>query len=267
MNTQTNNTSNYLVPSSGSTHAVTYSGDFSATPQTIDWQSFSINNFPFQPQGAFIDNSSGVDDLVIKILPINYSVTCPAGATNQVQFPAPNNMSMEITGNGTATIVFVDFPVLPNAGVVKIDGTVTVQGPAAGVNTQPAQTATGGVPYLTQETPVAGASYQSSISGAALTATIIPVASTNLKMLQLGLSGDASLAVAGEETISVSLNGTVIYSDVLSLPAAAGTNPSAWNQVLDFSHIGLNAGAAGDLVVTIGTALATGKLSINAYFG
>lgn len=267
MNNQTNNTSNYLVPSSGSTHAVTFSGTFSATKQVIDWQSFSINNFPFQPQGAFIDNSAGTGNLVIKILPINYSVTIASGSVSQVQFPAPNNMTMEITGDGDATIVFVDFPVLPDAGQVSVKGTVTVT-PSGGVmDTQPAQNASGGTPYQTQETPPACDASQSSISGASTSATITPVASTNLKMLQLGLSGDASLAAAGEETISVSLNGNVIYADVLSLPAAAGSNPSAFNQVLDFSHTGLSAGTTGTLVVTIGTALATGKLSINAYFG
>jgi hypothetical protein len=122
-----NGTTNYLVPASGKTHSVTYSGLFSVTPLNVDWRQFSVDNYQFQPQGVFIDNSLGIADLVITILPINYKVICPLGIVGQFQFPAPDNQTCTITGNGQASVIFVDFPVLPNAGLINIGNTVNAQ--------------------------------------------------------------------------------------------------------------------------------------------
>jgi hypothetical protein len=116
---------NYLVPAGGACHGVTFQGLFSSTALLVDWRQFSIDNFPFQPQGAFIDNSQGTSPIIITILPLNYSVSMPAGISGQVQFPAPNGQTCTITGNGQATIVFADFPVMPEKGSTAISGTVT----------------------------------------------------------------------------------------------------------------------------------------------
>jgi hypothetical protein len=116
---------NYLVPAGGTCHGVTFQGLFSSTALLVDWRQFTIDNFPFQPQGAFIDNSQGTSQIVITILPLNYSVAMPAGISGQVQFPAPNGQTCTITGNGQATIVFADFPVMPEKGSTAISGTVT----------------------------------------------------------------------------------------------------------------------------------------------
>lgn len=121
-----NDTTNYLVPASGKTHSVAFGGIYSATPFAIDWRQFMVDNYQFQPQGVFIDNSLGIAALVITILPIKFTVTCPAGVTGQFQFPAPDNQTCSITGNGQASVVFVDFPVLPNAGLINIGNTVNV---------------------------------------------------------------------------------------------------------------------------------------------
>lgn len=149
-------TINYLVPAIGNTHSVTVQGVFSATPFMVDWLQFSQANFKFVPQGCFVDNSQGTSPLVINIVQLNFNVTIGAGVSGQFQFPAPVNCTMNITGNGQASIVFVDFPVLPNAGQVFISGTtdvyITGANPAAtlGVVVPPNS---GGLPYQTQPQP------------------------------------------------------------------------------------------------------------------
>ena len=65
--------------------------------------------------------------------------------------------------------------------------------------------------------------------------------------------------------ITATLNGTQIYKESVYIPAAAGW--AGWSKVLDFEKIGLPVGAAGSLVVTVSTALATGLMDVNAYFG
>jgi len=265
---QQNSVSNYLVPAAGQTHAATLSGIFSATPQSIDWRQFSVDNFPFQPQGVFIDNSAGVAPIVINIQPINYNVSCAAGAVGQFQFPAPDNQTCSIIGNGQATIVFVDFPVLPNAGQTNIAGTVNANIVSPNpLPTSPTANASG-LPYQIDVIPSPSVAWQASITGAAVSATITPAANTNLKKLHLSISENTTLAVAGTDLITVTLNGAIIYKQNAWFPSAAiTTNMIGIERHLDFSNIGLNVGAAGTLVVTIGTALATGFLDINAYFG
>lgn len=126
MNVIQTNTTNYLVPSSGNTHGVNFNGVYTATPYQIDWRQFSVDNFPFSPQGVFIDNSRGTASLVINFQPLNFNVVCPAGIVGQFQFPAVDQQTCSITGNGQAVVTFVDFPVLPNSGITQIGNTVNV---------------------------------------------------------------------------------------------------------------------------------------------
>lgn len=267
---QQGNTTNYLIPAAGSTHYVNYSGVFSATPVTIDWRNYQINNFPFQPQGVFVDNTQGTGELVINIQPIGYNVIIPAGTSAQAQFPAPNGQTMSITGNGQATVIFVDFPVLPNAGQVNIGNTVNVDitGIAAGVTIPVAPTINAqGLPYQVVQTPSAGNYGHGSISGAGTSASFTPgTANLNLRKLALSITGNASLAAAGIVTLSVTVNGVAVFSEGIYLPAAAGTNAGeAYTRNLDFDGIALPA-AAGNITVTLSSALATGQLDFNSYF-
>lgn len=126
MNVIQTNTTNYLVPSSGNTHGVNFNGVFTATPYAIDWRQFSVDNFPFSPQGVFIDNSQGTGTLTINFQPLNFNVVCPAGIVGQFQFPAADQQTCSITGTGQAAVTFVDFPVLPNSGITQIGNTVNV---------------------------------------------------------------------------------------------------------------------------------------------
>lgn len=262
-------TTNYLVPAGGATHAVPFVGVFSATPTPIDWRQFRVDEFPFQPQGVFVDNTQGAGPLVINIQPLNWNFTVPAGAVQSGNFPAPNGQSATITGDGQATVIFVDFPVLPSGNDVTVGNTVNVDI----VSPNPVPTSptvnSGGVPYQNTEVPVTvNPFFNNTITGAATSSgNITPAANTYLRKLILSLTGNTTLAAAGLNLITATLNGTVIWKENVYIPAAATNLAEYWTRTLDFAKLGLNAGAAGSLVVTVGTALATGELDINAYFG
>jgi hypothetical protein len=268
---------NYLVPSSGRTHAVPVEGVFGATAYQIDWGQFANANYPFMPQGVFIDNSQGVGELDVNIYanglngPIFWTIRCPAGSVKTANFPAPNGQQVAITGNGQATVIFVDFPVLPDAGAVTIENTVDVNVTNASVPvTVPVNAA--GAPYQNTEVPalLTDLKYSGAITGGTTTTgNITPTANTYLRKLILTMSDNVTLAAAGLNVVTATLNGVQVFKESVYIPAAAAVNSRGayWSQNLDFSKLGVPVGAAGSLVVTVGTALATGILEVNAYFG
>lgn len=110
-------TMNYLVPASGTTTGYVVTGTFTSTPSVQDWRLQELDGEPFVPSGVFIDNSAGIGELVVKVRGSNFSVACPPGARVNAQYPAPLDQITEITGDGDATVVFVNFPVLPTSDV------------------------------------------------------------------------------------------------------------------------------------------------------
>lgn len=268
-------TTNYMVPSSGQTHCIALKGSFSAVPYIMDWRQFAIDNEKFQPQGAFIDNSLGATALTITILPINYIVSCPAGQMLQAQFPAPNGQTCQITGdpNNPAAIFFVDFPVLPSTTQTSVLNTVNVDlqsaNPAAVVTVNPNPMGAGNtLPYRDQEYVPVTETHQLALTGAAVTVNVVPtVANQNLRLLKLFLTGDAAMAAAGENTVTVTLQGVVIFTRKFYLPNAAPAAPLPGFTLaeLDFGMIGQPA-AAGNLTIALATALSVGQLDANAYF-
>lgn len=261
------NVTNYLIGASGQTHAVTYSGIFSAVPEVVDWRQFSIDSFPFQPQGVFVDNTQGAGPLTITIGPIAYNVVVAAGTSAQAQFPAPNGQTASITGDGQASVTFVDFPVLPGSGAVNVQNTISAQivGPdplpvLAGPNS-------GGIAYQNTEIPAPVTAYYGSIATAATSVSITPaVARLNLRKLLIDLSNNATLATAGTDLLTVQLNGVTIYQRHVYIPTTVAPDQSDFRTELDFSKLGL-AAQSGALVVSLATALATGVVDVNAYFG
>lgn len=261
------NVTNYLVPSSGQTHAVEFNGVFSATPALIDWRQFSIDQFPFQPQGVFVDNTQGTGPLTITILPLGYNIIIPAGIAAQAQFPAPNGQTAQITGDGQASVIFVDFPVLPSGGSTNVLNTVAVNIVSPDPLPVLAGANSAGIPYQNTEVPAVVTPYYASIAPGATSATITPgVANLDLRKVAISLSDNATLSAAGNDLLTLTLNGVVVYKKNLTIPAAAISGLGAYETVLDFAKLGLAAGA-GDLVVSLATTLATGILDINAYFG
>ncbi|HKY45375.1 MAG TPA: hypothetical protein VJM50_19945 [Pyrinomonadaceae bacterium] len=107
---------NYLIPQVGSPRCFVVSQVLGPTPYRLDFRSVPggmIDGQPFRPSGVFIDNTAGAGDLEILVNEINYNMLCPAGDSLNAQFPAVMDSTFNITGDGQATIVFVDFPVMP----------------------------------------------------------------------------------------------------------------------------------------------------------
>jgi hypothetical protein len=269
MNVSINDTVNYLVPATGNTHSVTISGVASPTPYVMDWQGFSQQNFKFLPQGCFADNTQGLSDLLITIQPIGYIVKVAAGTAGQFQFPAPNNQTCSIVGNGQAVITFVDFPVLPNSGEVNIAGVpnfnLESSTPGFVLPTQP-QINVSGSPYQVTNVPNTVVPEYLTILGASVSASVTPPPNSNLRKLIFSFTDDSSLAAAGHELLTITLNGVQIYKGNIYIPAAGGAQLYGYYVPLDFSQASPNTGAAGTLVATISTPLATGIFDLNAYF-
>lgn len=266
MNTVQVITNNYLVPASGQTHCVQLTGVFSPVAFAQDWQQFKVDNFPFIPQGVFIDNSQGTAPLVINIQPIGFTITCPAGVSGQWQFPASASQQWSITGNGQASVFAVDFPVLPGGQAANIANTVNVNVASASNAASPVYTlppnAPNGLPYQTQKTVLPLTAEYLSTTGAAV--NVAPGA-INLRKLKLTISGDAAMAAAGRNLITVSLNGVPILKVSPFIPAAAGTGAVLAQYDVAFDDAALGAGA-GNLTVQAATVLTSGLIEVNGYF-
>ena len=107
---------NYMIPAVGTPRGYVQSGVLSATPLTIDFSGVSGGYWdgqPFRPSGVFIDNTQGTGQLSILVRQIAYQIVCPAGGMLNLQFPAPLDVIVDITGLGQASIIFVDIPVMP----------------------------------------------------------------------------------------------------------------------------------------------------------
>lgn len=107
---------NYLIPQVGTPRGFVQSSVLSATPINLDFRNVEgggIDAQPFRPSGVFIDNTQGTGDLILTLVEMNFRVVCPAGNSLNAQFPAEINGTFALTGQGQATVVFVDFPVFP----------------------------------------------------------------------------------------------------------------------------------------------------------
>ncbi len=94
-----------------------------------------------------------------------------------------------------------------------------------------------------------------------------PPVSSNLRDLIIDVSENVTQTTAGEDTIVVALNGVTVYSTSVYVPAGALTSSGILSHIdIGFSGTAFNTGSAGTLTVTLGTALATGNVQINAYF-
>jgi len=112
-----------------------------------------------------------------------------------------------------------------------------------------------------------GTYQQASIAPAATVATLTPPANNALEGWDVSITSNATLAVAGTDTITVALNGVTLYQTSVYIPATA---LSVAGQM--YSHkakynafVVPKVGAAGTFTVTLGTALATGTVNVNEY--
>lgn len=260
---------NYLVPASGRVHGTKYTNDFGSvtSEDVINWGTYKINNFPFIPQGAFINNTEGTADLTIIIEEIDYKILVPAGIAKQAQFPAIEKSTFTISGQGKVSIFFVDFPVLPDSGLVNIGNQVSVN--LAGfsfsgslpvlpaVNNQ-------GIPYQTTRVRPSGEFHQSTITGSATSATITPSASFYLQRLKIYIPDDVTVSTSGEIIFDIKVGSATIETvGVYITTNISGRDP----HFLDLDLRGIKIGNAGDSIkVTISGAINAGTIFINSQF-
>lgn len=151
------NTLNFLVPAAGQTHVVGYQGaPFTGQPYVVDWTNFKVDNFSFQPQGAYIDNTLSTSATTLTIYPIGMQITVPAGALWAIHWPTPNGSKTIITAPASiagdiCNIWFVDYPVVPfqiaPGGGAANNVVVTGWTAPQTVNVQGTPLAIGAVPY------------------------------------------------------------------------------------------------------------------------
>lgn len=114
-----NDATNFLVPSSGGVHSLQVELELVANvPQSIDFRQLANANFPFQPQGVYVDNSQGSATCTIGISANGganfvWTVQVKAGDMAAFHFPAPNGQYHVINGTGDVNLVYVDYPVIP----------------------------------------------------------------------------------------------------------------------------------------------------------
>lgn len=108
------NTHNYLVPAAGTTRAYRETQTFRPdSPVTVDFRDMALDGLSFVPSGVLVDNTRGAGDLAIVINEFSWRIVVPAGKFVHMPYPAPYNQTATITGDGLATVVFVDYPVIP----------------------------------------------------------------------------------------------------------------------------------------------------------
>lgn len=114
MNPVPQSVSNFLVPASGSTNSVVFDQTFSAgVPVVVNFAGYEISGIPFRPSGVLIDNTASPNQISVTIPEIGYTMICAAGEMLHLPYPAPINHSASISGDGDATVIFVDYPVIP----------------------------------------------------------------------------------------------------------------------------------------------------------
>lgn len=107
---------NYTVPVNGQGRAATFQDVFTPTPVWIDFralQGSDLAGTPFRPSGVYIDNTLGTGDLIINFGAIGYRIVCPAASMLNLPYPAPVSEMVSIIGAGQASVIFVDYPVIP----------------------------------------------------------------------------------------------------------------------------------------------------------
>ena len=114
-----------------------------------------------------------------------------------------------------------------------------------------------------------GTYQQATIAAGATAATLTPPANNALEGWAVSITSNATLAVAGTDTITVALNGVTLYQTSVYIPATAlSTAGQMYSHKQKYnSFVVPKVGASGTFTVTLGTALATGTVNVNEYSG
>lgn len=146
-----------------------------------------------------------------------------------------------------------------NAGIMPWSNSALVLNGAMVSTTNPLPTVAG-APTVARATPLQGT------ITTATSLTLTPPANSNLRLLHLDVSDNATQTTAGVITVTATLNGVVVYVGGVYGPATALSNAGSLFQTsLNFAAVAPNDGT-GSLVITLSGALTAGTIFVNAYF-
>jgi hypothetical protein len=245
--------------------------------------SYNVNLTTFQQlgrisvvQGMFVDNSGNTSNLVVTCLITGQSVT--VAPLTQGYYPLlsvnPFNFVVSSAGavNFNAVIYVYNVPIppavwsaIPNAaGALTVPVSDTLLDSAVSGSKVQTTNYVYGLNDVVHEMHKANKNIAGSITTAATTTLLTGSPSFFVDWVDIAISGNATLSVAGVTTISLvdSNSSEVICQKAIWLPNAALTTTPVF-QVFNI-HPGMNwnsRGATTNLLLTLSTALATGTLT------
>ncbi len=246
------------------------------------------------PQSIIVDTSqmtAGAINIVWDKGDLNYQLDVPYGVKQVFAVPAIPDCIFTVTfdadaAGGDVRIDMTNFPLIPQSyavsGVqprdevqvtnfptiqsVSVSGTASVNDTTLAALVSDTQATSGLTVHSTQYArPATLVSGRATASGSTTIGT--PPASSNLRKLVIELSPNATMATAGENTLTIALDGKTIFIESAYITSTAiELGAILYKYDLDFSTIAFNTGSAGSLTASLETALATGSFNINAYF-
>lgn len=233
-------------------------------------------------QTVYVDNSANAKVLTIAFDVLNQQIQVPAhmqGYFPVLVMPTPR-LTVTSAGGSTAMVFLLNFPVAPamwagtgSALLFDVNGNLLVsdtllESAIAGGKLQAQNYLQGNGDVVM---PMFGGNELLSVTVSALGNTvIIPAQGVGvgwfLKYLDVWISGNASLAVAGNVTLEIRDNALVLARSIISLPAAAGIGFG--QNVLRLDNMNYNAKAANlAMNANLSVALATGSINVTACWG
>lgn len=219
-------------------HEITGSGD--VTIVFVDYP--VIETAPVATDGTPIPASG--DSVTVSNFPATQAVS---GSVSVSNFPATQDVSVS------------NFPATQDVNATILQG-----GDALSV-TNPAFVHVTNNNLVTAPTPATLVSGSASASGGTTIGT--PPANSNIRLLYVGLSGDATQASGGQITATIALNSVTIAVISFYVAAAAqNVDYGGLERVRDFGHVAFNAGSTGTLTCSLSAALITGSVNVSGYF-
>lgn len=244
----------------------------------IIWDVGGLNfplNIPANIQSSF--TVPAVEGVKYSIIPASGTVgTLRIDLLNFPDIPA-NFIAQDTDTGQDVNVTNASVPVTNAAGtslaVALQSGTASIGkvGLNAGTNvigTANVQNVSGTTLAATASVKPATATLVSGSAAASGSTTIgTPTANSNLRKLVLSVTENATQATAGENTVTIALNGVTLFTESVYIPEVSlANNGVLYKRDMDFANIAFNTGSAGKLTATLETALETGTININAYF-
>jgi hypothetical protein len=143
--------------------------------------------------------------------------------------------------------------------------TQSILGGAVVSASNPIPTVAQGTTMVVQATQAASL-INGSATAAGVTTIGTPAANSNLHMLHIEIPGNAIQATAGQDAITVALNGVTIAVLDPYVPAVSLGTGILYQTTINFSTVAFGTGSAGTLTVSLTNALTGGQVNVNAYF-